>query len=104
MQAVWKHRSARLVARPAPAPHSRVALPYMFLFQILLPIVAPVIDLFAHYGVLFTDPVRFLAAWAGFNVVQVVIALYAFRLDRESRGRCGRCRCSSSSTASSCTW
>ena len=54
MQAMWKHRGAlrprrTLTARPA-------GLPYLFMFQVLLPMLAPVIDVFAVYGLLFLDP------------------------------------------------
>jgi cellulose synthase/poly-beta-1,6-N-acetylglucosamine synthase-like glycosyltransferase/peptidoglycan/xylan/chitin deacetylase (PgdA/CDA1 family) len=83
MQAVWKHRGALLAREPRERRIGRRALPYMFLFQILLPITAPLIDLFALYGVVFTDGVRVLAAWAAFGIVQLLIAIFAFSLDRE---------------------
>src|SRR5204862_5314252 len=57
MQSVWKHRAALLTRDRRQARIGRRALPYMFLFQILLPIAAPLIDLFAIYGLVFTDPV-----------------------------------------------
>jgi hypothetical protein len=44
---------------------------------------APVIDLFALYGLVFLDPVRTLAYWIGFNLLQLGVAAFAFRLDRE---------------------
>jgi hypothetical protein len=56
----------------------------MLFFQILLPILAPLIDLFALYGLFFTNPVRVIAAWTAFNLVQLGLAAFAFRLDRES--------------------
>ncbi|HEX8075598.1 MAG TPA: bifunctional polysaccharide deacetylase/glycosyltransferase family 2 protein [Thermoleophilaceae bacterium] len=84
MQAVWKHRGAVLARDPRERRIGRRAVPYMFLFQILLPILAPLIDLFALYGVVFTDPARVMAAWAVFNLVQLGIAVFGFRLDRES--------------------
>jgi cellulose synthase/poly-beta-1,6-N-acetylglucosamine synthase-like glycosyltransferase/peptidoglycan/xylan/chitin deacetylase (PgdA/CDA1 family) len=82
IQSVWKHRGA--VRRREQGRIGRRALPYMAVFQILLPILAPVIDLFAIYGVLFLNPVTVLAYWLGFNVFQLVLAVYAFRLDGES--------------------
>ena len=45
---------------------------------------APLIDLFAVYGVVFTDPVKVLAVWGLFNLVQVGLGVLAFRLDGES--------------------
>jgi cellulose synthase/poly-beta-1,6-N-acetylglucosamine synthase-like glycosyltransferase/peptidoglycan/xylan/chitin deacetylase (PgdA/CDA1 family) len=80
MQAVWKHR--RLVWRRGDRIGRR-AVPYLALFQIVLPLTAPLIDLFALYGVLFLDPVPVLGYWLGFNAVQLVLGVYAFRLDGE---------------------
>jgi hypothetical protein len=45
----------------------------MILFQILLPILAPLIDLFALYGLLFTNPTPVLAYWLGFNALQLLL-------------------------------
>ena len=56
----------------------------MLFFQILLPILAPLIDVFALYGLVFTDPLPVAASWAAFNLIQLGLALYAFRLDGES--------------------
>ena len=84
MQAVWKHKGAMVSGKPDDRRIGRRALPYMILFQILLPLVAPLIDLFALYGLIFTNPAPVLAFWLGFNVLQLVIAVIAFRLDGES--------------------
>jgi len=84
MQAVWKHRRAFLSGDPRERRIGRRALPYMFLFQIVLPTMAPLIDLFAVYGVVFTDPVKVLAVWGLFNLVQIGLGVLAFRLDGES--------------------
>ena len=84
MQAVWKHRRAALSRDPREARIGRRALPYMLFFQILLPILAPLIDAFALYGLVFADPLRVIAAWSAFNAVQVALAAFALRLDRET--------------------
>ncbi len=84
MQAVWKHKRALLTRDPRQRKIGRRALPYMFFFQILLPIVAPLIDLFALYGLIFTDPLPVIAYWLAFNAVQVGLAVFAFRMDGES--------------------
>ncbi len=84
MQAIWKHRGAMLSRDPAQRGIGRRALPYMFLFQILLPIAAPLIDLFALYGLIFTNAQHVILAWLAFNAVQLLIAVYGFRLDGES--------------------
>jgi cellulose synthase/poly-beta-1,6-N-acetylglucosamine synthase-like glycosyltransferase/peptidoglycan/xylan/chitin deacetylase (PgdA/CDA1 family) len=84
MQAVWKHRHATFSRDPRETRIGRRALPYMLLFQILLPILAPLIDVFAIYGLVFGDPWRVVVAWSAFNALQVALAAYAFRLDHES--------------------
>jgi cellulose synthase/poly-beta-1,6-N-acetylglucosamine synthase-like glycosyltransferase/peptidoglycan/xylan/chitin deacetylase (PgdA/CDA1 family) len=83
IQSIWKHRAA--VVRRGESPAGRRAIPYMALFQVILPLAAPLIDLFALYGILFLDPVRILIYWLAFNALQMVVAWYAFRLDREPR-------------------
>jgi hypothetical protein len=61
-----------------------MAIPYLVLFQILLPLLAPLIDLFALYGIVFLDPVPVIGYWLGFNLLNLLLGFYAFRLDRES--------------------
>jgi cellulose synthase/poly-beta-1,6-N-acetylglucosamine synthase-like glycosyltransferase len=84
MQAVWKHRGAIVSRDPRDRRIGRRALPYMIFFQILLPILAPLIDLFALYGLIFEDPLKTTAFWLAFNALQLMVAAYGFRLDRES--------------------
>ena len=82
MQAVWKHKAA--VFERGHTKIGRRGLPYLVLFQVLLPLLAPLIDLFAIYGLLFLDPVPVALYWAAFNGLQLALGAYAFRLDRES--------------------
>jgi cellulose synthase/poly-beta-1,6-N-acetylglucosamine synthase-like glycosyltransferase len=84
LQSLWKHRGA--VRHRDEARIGRRALPYLALFQIALPFAAPLIDLFALYGLLFLDPLPVLAYWLAFNLMQLVLAGYAFRLDGERKG------------------
>ena len=81
IQSIWKHKSA--LRHPRASNIGSRALPYLTLFQVVLPVFAPVIDLFAIYGLLFLSPLTVLYYWGGFNLFQLVLALYAFRLDRE---------------------
>jgi cellulose synthase/poly-beta-1,6-N-acetylglucosamine synthase-like glycosyltransferase len=83
MQAVFKHKGAIVSRDPRQRRIGRRALPYMLLFQIALPVAAPLIDLFSLYGLLFTGAVRALIIWGAFNLLQLAVAAYAFRLDRE---------------------
>jgi cellulose synthase/poly-beta-1,6-N-acetylglucosamine synthase-like glycosyltransferase len=84
IQAVFKHRGAIIARDPRQRRIGWFTLPYLLLFHISLPLVAPVIDVFALYGLLFTGAARTLAVWGAFNVLQVVTAAYGLRLDRES--------------------
>ena len=81
MQSVWKHKRALLRRREGPI--GRIGLPYLILFQIALPLLAPLIDIFALYGILFLDPAPVLAYWVGFNLLVIAQGAYAFHLDRE---------------------
>ncbi|GGV07999.1 bi-functional transferase/deacetylase [Streptomyces filipinensis] len=85
LQAMWKHRGA-LVQRGAAGKLGRRGLVYLLLFQVLLPLLAPVVDIFAVYGLLFLDPVRITGLWLGFLLLQLAMGLYAFRLDGERPG------------------
>ena len=82
MQAVWKHRAA--LWRPDEARIGRRGLPYLVLFQIALPLLAPLIDVFSIYGLLFLGVVWVGAYWVVFTGLQLALGWYAFRLDGES--------------------
>jgi cellulose synthase/poly-beta-1,6-N-acetylglucosamine synthase-like glycosyltransferase/peptidoglycan/xylan/chitin deacetylase (PgdA/CDA1 family) len=79
MQAMWKHRRAGL----GPGAFGRRCLGYLTLFQVLLPLLAPVVDLMAIYNTVLGDPLPVVAVWAGFVVVQALTGWYALRLDGE---------------------
>ncbi len=82
LQSVWKHRAA--LWRPGERAIGRRGLPYLVLFQIALPLFAPLIDLFSIYGIVFLDPWAILGFWCVFTSLQLLLGWYAFRLDRES--------------------
>jgi cellulose synthase/poly-beta-1,6-N-acetylglucosamine synthase-like glycosyltransferase/peptidoglycan/xylan/chitin deacetylase (PgdA/CDA1 family) len=84
MQAIWKHKGAIVSRDRRERRIGRRALPYMIVFQILLPMAAPVIDLFVLYGIVFMDFGPVAAYWIGFNLIQLAVAIVAFRMDRES--------------------
>ena len=85
MQAMWKHRRT-LVQRGAAGRLGRRGLGYLLLFQVLLPLSAPMIDIYGLYGLLFLPLGKVAAIWAGFTAVQVATAAYALRLDGERYG------------------
>ncbi|MEW2437763.1 bifunctional polysaccharide deacetylase/glycosyltransferase family 2 protein [Streptomyces caniferus] len=82
LQAMWKHR--RAVVQRGPAGRSgRRGLSYLVLFQVALPLFAPIVDIFALYGLLFLGPWQSAGVWCGFLLVQLICAGYALRLDGE---------------------
>lgn len=82
LQAVWKHRAAML-SRGAGRELGQIGLPYLVAFQVVLPLLAPIIDVFALYGLLFLDARKVLAYWGAFLLLQLISGIYALRLDRE---------------------
>jgi cellulose synthase/poly-beta-1,6-N-acetylglucosamine synthase-like glycosyltransferase len=83
IQSLWKHRAA--VRRRDERRIGRRAIPYLVLFQVVFPLGAPLIDLFAIYGTLFLDPAPILGFWLAFNALQLLLAWFAFTFDGESR-------------------
>jgi cellulose synthase/poly-beta-1,6-N-acetylglucosamine synthase-like glycosyltransferase len=80
LQSAWKHRGAVREGSHL----GRRGLPYMLAFQVALPLMAPLIDVLALFGLVFLNPVLVLAYWGAFNLVQLALAAYAFKLDGES--------------------
>jgi cellulose synthase/poly-beta-1,6-N-acetylglucosamine synthase-like glycosyltransferase/peptidoglycan/xylan/chitin deacetylase (PgdA/CDA1 family) len=82
MQAIWKHRRA-LFDRGPSGRFGRVGLPLVSLFMVLAPLLAPLIDVFLVYGLVFGPTEKTIVAWFGVLAVQAACATYAFILDRE---------------------
>jgi cellulose synthase/poly-beta-1,6-N-acetylglucosamine synthase-like glycosyltransferase/peptidoglycan/xylan/chitin deacetylase (PgdA/CDA1 family) len=82
LQSMWKHRHA-VVERGQAGKLGRRGLPYLLLFQVLLPLTAPVVDVAAGFSFFTEDVVIIWGTWFGFLVAQLACATYAFRLDRE---------------------
>ncbi|MCX3058198.1 bifunctional polysaccharide deacetylase/glycosyltransferase family 2 protein [Streptomyces beihaiensis] len=82
MQAMWKHRHA-VLERGAAGHFGRVGLPFVAVFMVLTPLLAPAIDVAMVYGVVFVDPYRTLGAWFGVMAAQAVLAWWSFHLDGE---------------------
>jgi cellulose synthase/poly-beta-1,6-N-acetylglucosamine synthase-like glycosyltransferase/peptidoglycan/xylan/chitin deacetylase (PgdA/CDA1 family) len=82
MQAIWKHRGA--VREPGTAGMlGRRGLPYLLAFHVMLPLLAPLIDIATLYSVVVTRSPTLLYVWLGFTILQLLAAGYAFRLDGE---------------------
>jgi hypothetical protein len=83
MQSVWKHRHAVVEGGPA-RRLGWIGLPTMLAFRVTFPLVAPALDLFAVFGVLFIDPVFIGLVWLVYSALTMATAAYALRLDGES--------------------
>ncbi|MGV9341486.1 glycosyltransferase [Streptomyces sp. NPDC003688] len=82
MQAIWKHRRA-VVERGPSGRFGRVGLPLVSLFMVLAPLLAPLIDIFLVYGLVFGPTGRTIGSWFAILAIQAACAAYAFFLDRE---------------------
>ena len=83
MQAMWKHRRALWDKGPS-GRFGRVGLPFLALFGVALPMLAPVVDIMLVYGLVFWELGDTLLAWVGMLTLQMFTAAVAFRFDRES--------------------
>ncbi|HVA16097.1 MAG TPA: glycosyltransferase, partial [Candidatus Dormibacteraeota bacterium] len=98
LQAVWKHRDA--IGRPRYGTLGWITLPNVFLFQILLPLVSPIIDFlflfsillwglaqfhFTHLPALWTsdDVIRSLIFFAAFMLIDLLTCVIAFALEKD---------------------
>lgn len=83
LQSMWKHRHA--VGESGRAGHlGRRGLPYLLVFQVLMPLLGPVVDVMAVYGLVYLDWRWVLGVAAVFVAVQLALGAYALHLDHES--------------------
>jgi cellulose synthase/poly-beta-1,6-N-acetylglucosamine synthase-like glycosyltransferase len=82
IQAIWKHKRA-LIERGPSGRFGRIGLPHVALFGVTLPLLAPIIDVLAVYGLFFFNRTETALAWLGMLGMQFLTAIVAFRLDRE---------------------
>jgi cellulose synthase/poly-beta-1,6-N-acetylglucosamine synthase-like glycosyltransferase/peptidoglycan/xylan/chitin deacetylase (PgdA/CDA1 family) len=82
MQAMWKNRRA-VIERGPSGRFGRYCLTYLTLFHVLLPLIAPVVDVFSVYGLVFLNPVKVTLFWLTFVLLQALAGGYALRLDGE---------------------
>jgi cellulose synthase/poly-beta-1,6-N-acetylglucosamine synthase-like glycosyltransferase/peptidoglycan/xylan/chitin deacetylase (PgdA/CDA1 family) len=82
MQAMWKHRRALFDKGPS-GRFGRVGLPFLALFGVALPMLAPVVDIMLVYGLVFWELEETVIAWLGMLTLQLFTATVAFRFDRE---------------------
>jgi cellulose synthase/poly-beta-1,6-N-acetylglucosamine synthase-like glycosyltransferase/peptidoglycan/xylan/chitin deacetylase (PgdA/CDA1 family) len=85
MQAMWKHKHS--VAEPGSSGRlGRRCLIYLTVFHVLLPLLAPVVDVFSLYGLVFLNPLSVALFWLAFALMQTLACGYALWLDRERPG------------------
>jgi len=82
MQAMWKHRHALAESGPS-GRFGRRGLPFIVAFTVVLPLLAPFMDLVTAYGAIFLNRWETLFGWLAIQIVQTITAILAFRLDRE---------------------
>ncbi|SNY59196.1 bifunctional polysaccharide deacetylase/glycosyltransferase family 2 protein [Paractinoplanes atraurantiacus] len=82
MQALWKHRRAVTDGGPS-GRFGRRTLLLVVPFTVFLPLLAPLFDIMAVYGLFFLDSKAAALGWLSMLVVQTVTAAVAFRLDHE---------------------
>jgi cellulose synthase/poly-beta-1,6-N-acetylglucosamine synthase-like glycosyltransferase len=85
MQAMWKHRKA-LTERGSAGRFGRRGLSYVAAFQILQPLLGPIVDVYLLYSLLFRPSGLAAVLWLGIHLAQFAVAYYAFRLDKEPAG------------------
>ncbi|GAA1939809.1 bifunctional polysaccharide deacetylase/glycosyltransferase family 2 protein [Kitasatospora viridis] len=83
LQSSWKHRHA-VKERGTAGRLGRRTLPYLLLFQLVLPLAAPLLDAAALYGLTFGSTFAPAGTWAAFCLAQLALAAYALRQDGES--------------------
>jgi len=82
-QAMWKHRQS-VGEAGASGKLGRRGLPYLLSFQVMLPLLAPAIDIATLYALIFAWSPQILVVGLAFLALQLLTAAYAFRLDGES--------------------
>jgi cellulose synthase/poly-beta-1,6-N-acetylglucosamine synthase-like glycosyltransferase/peptidoglycan/xylan/chitin deacetylase (PgdA/CDA1 family) len=82
MQAMWKHRRA-VIEHGRSGRFGRLCLTYLTLFQVLMPLVAPAIDVSSLYGLIFLNKVQVAVFWLSFLALQALAGGYALHIDRE---------------------
>ena len=82
LQAAWKHRHAVLERGPG-GRLGRIGLPYLLVFQVLLQVIAPVVDVAAFFALFTAEARTFALTWLAFLAMQLLPGIIAFRMDGE---------------------
>jgi cellulose synthase/poly-beta-1,6-N-acetylglucosamine synthase-like glycosyltransferase/peptidoglycan/xylan/chitin deacetylase (PgdA/CDA1 family) len=82
MQAMWKHRRA-VIEHGQSGRFGRRCLTYLAVFNVALPLIAPVVDVFSIYGLIFLSVPGVVGFWLAFLALQAAAGGYALRMDGE---------------------
>jgi poly-beta-1,6 N-acetyl-D-glucosamine synthase len=82
LQVMWKHKGS-VFDRGRAGWYGRFCMAYLVMFQIVLPLLAPIMDIYLLYSLIFIDPARIGGFWLLFMVIQIMVAGYALRMDGE---------------------
>ncbi len=82
MQSFWKNRDA--LFNSTYGTLGWVALPNILVFQILIPLIAPLADLFMLIGILTGNGLVILMYYGLYMLVDLAVAVLAFRFEREN--------------------
>jgi cellulose synthase/poly-beta-1,6-N-acetylglucosamine synthase-like glycosyltransferase/spore germination protein YaaH/peptidoglycan/xylan/chitin deacetylase (PgdA/CDA1 family) len=85
MQTFWKHRDTLFNSRYASL--GWVAMPSTLIFQYIIPSVIPLADLFMLIGILTGNAAKILLYYLLFIIIDLFVALIAFRFEKERVGR-----------------
>ena len=81
IQSFWKNRDACF--NPRFNALGLVALPNILIFQIFIPLIAPLADLFMILGIIWGNGVQILTYYLAFMLVDAVVASMAFIFEKE---------------------
>ncbi len=81
IQSFWKHRDACF--NPSYKALGLIALPNILIFQIFIPLIAPLADLFMILGVIWGNGLQILVYYLVFMLVDSMVAALAFIFEKE---------------------
>jgi poly-beta-1,6 N-acetyl-D-glucosamine synthase len=81
MQSFWKNRDA--LFNPKYKFFGMLGMPNILIFQIVLPLFSPLADLIMIFGLFSDKPGKILAYYAGFVLIDFIVAVIAFWMQKE---------------------
>src|SRR5207237_524525 len=79
---IWKHSIAMIRGRER-TRLGYLGIPYVLVFQVLLALIAPVVDVFSVVGLVFGNRMFVLVYFAAFTGLQLAVTAFALHQDRE---------------------